>query len=222
MNRSESVKNMFYNIKIRGQIPSPSVKSTIFAADLEFPKSEMNIFEQSVVEDLYEPKPNYMKFVKWIFVVLVVCSLLSFMDKEKTGSGWNLGDKAPDWELETNDGQLLQLRDLRGSYVLLSFWASYDAVSRVQNIRLGRAMERFSGRVKMLSVSFDEYQSVFDEAVRADGIEHCINLQDVHGESSSLFKDYRLNKGFKNYLLDDKGVIIAKNVTVEQLETSLP
>ena len=39
----------------------------------------------------------------------------------------------------------------------------------------------------------------------------------TEGEDSGLFKKYRLNRGFTNYLLDGNGVIIAKNISAADL-----
>ena len=163
-----------------------------------------------------------MRNVKWIFVVLLITSLVSFVDKDKNSSGWNVGDKAPDFSLTAADGsQLRSLKELKGNYVVLNFWASYDAESRMQNIRMYRAMQKMSANVKMVSVSFDEYESVFSETIKTDMIEQSISFLDIAGESSVIFKKYRLGKGFKNYLLDEKGVIIAKNLAAEELSAFL-
>lgn len=64
--------------------------------------------------------------------------------------------------------------------------------------------------VKMVSVSFDEYQSIFEETIRKDQIVTPTCFVETKGEYSGLFKKYRLGRGFTNYLLDDNGVIIAK------------
>ena len=40
---------------------------------------------------------------------------------------------------------------------------------------------------------------------------------ETKGEDSGLFKKYRLNRGFTNYLLDGNGVIIAKNISAAEL-----
>ena len=64
--------------------------------------------------------------------------------------------------------------------------------------------------VEMVSVSFDEYQSIFKETVRKDQIVTPTCFVETKGESSGLFKKYRLGRGFTNYLLDENGVIIAK------------
>ena len=111
-----------------------------------------------------------MRHVKWIFVVLLISSLTSFVEKDKPTGGLNVGDVAPDFTIEsTSDAQYnFDLTDLKGKYVLLSFWASYDAQSRMQNASLSNALRSTSQDVEMVSVSFDEYQSVFQETIRKD------------------------------------------------------
>ena len=156
-----------------------------------------------------------MRHVIWIFVVLLISSLTSFVEKDKPTGGLNVGDVAPDFTIEsTSDVQHnFDLTDLKGKYVLLSFWASYDAQSRMQNASLSNALRSTSQDVEMVSVSFDEYQSVFQETIRKDQIVTPTCFAETKGESSGLFKKYRLNRGFTNYLLDGNGVIIAKNIS---------
>ena len=160
-----------------------------------------------------------MKHVKWIFVVLLISSLTSFVEKDKPTGGLNVGDVAPDFRIETTSDvqHNLDLTELKGYYVLLSFWASYDAQSRMQNASLSNALRSTSQDVEMVSVSFDEYQSVFKETIRKDQIVTPTCFVETKGESSGLFKKYRLNRGFTNYLLDGNGVIIAKNISAAEL-----
>ena len=108
---------------------------------------------------------------------------------------------------------------MKGKYVLLSFWASYDAHSRMQNASLSNVLRSASRNenVEMVSVSFDEYQSIFKETVRKDQIVTPTCFVETKGESSGLFKKYRLGRGFTNYLLDENGVIIAKNISAAEL-----
>ena len=153
-----------------------------------------------------------MKYVKWIFVVLLIGSLTSFVEKDKPTGGLNVGDIAPDFKIQSmSAGQpLAELSDMKGKYVLLSFWASYDAHSRMQNASLSNVLRSASRNenVEMVSVSFDEYQSIFKETVRKDQIVTPTCFVETKGESSGLFKKYRLGRGFTNYLLDENGVII--------------
>ncbi|WP_321480212.1 thioredoxin-like domain-containing protein [uncultured Bacteroides sp.] len=163
-----------------------------------------------------------MKYVKWLFVVLLIGSLTSFIAKDKSTGGLNVGDVAPDFKIEsTPNGHMFKLADTKGRYVLLNFWASYDAVSRMHNIRLNHTICSTFPQVKMVSVSFDEYASVFTETIRKDQIVSPYCFVDTKSEKSGLFKKYRLNRGFTNYLLNDKGVIIAKNISVAELSSYL-
>ncbi len=166
-----------------------------------------------------------MKHVKWIFVVLLIGSLTSFVEKDKPTGGLNVGDIAPDFKIQSmSAGQpLSELSDMKGKYVLLSFWASYDAHSRMQNASLSNVLRSASRNenVEMVSVSFDEYQSIFKETVRKDQIVTPTCFVETKGESSGIFKKYRLGRGFTNYLLDDNGVIIAKNISAAELSAYL-
>ena len=175
-----------------------------------------------------------MKYAKWIFVVLLISSLTSFVEKDKPTGGLNVGDMAPDFKIQTMSAEQSQiestsdaqynfdLTDLKGKYVLLSFWASYDAQSRMQNASLSNALRSTArNNVKMVSVSFDEYQSIFEETIRKDQIVTPTCFVETKGEYSGLFKKYRLGRGFTNYLLDDNGVIIAKNISAAELSAYL-
>ena len=166
-----------------------------------------------------------MIYVKWIFVVLLIGSLTSFVEKDKPTGGLNVGDIAPDFKIQSmSAGQpLAELSDMKGKYVLLSFWASYDAQSRMQNVSLSNVLRSASRNenVEMVSVSFDEYQSIFKETVRKDQIVTPTCFVETKGESSGLFKKYRLGRGFTNYLLDENGVIIAKNISAAELSAYL-
>ena len=151
--------------------------------------------------------------------------MTSFVEKDKPTGGLNVGDIAPDFKIQSmSAGQpLSELSDMKGKYVLLSFWASYDAHSRMQNASLSNVLRSASRNenVEMVSVSFDEYQSIFKETVRKDQIVTPTCFVETKGESSGLFKKYRLGRGFTNYLLDENGVIIAKNISAAELSAYL-
>ena len=160
-----------------------------------------------------------MRYAKWIFLVVLLTVLTSFMGKDKATQGLNVGNIAPDFNLASVGTEEGKLSSYKGKYVLLSFWASYDAPSRLMNATLNHTLQTSSAAtdVAMVSVSFDKYASVFQETVRRDKIKGAACLVDTEGEASSLFRTYHLNRGFANYLLDDNGVIVAKNLNADQL-----
>lgn len=162
-----------------------------------------------------------IKNVSGFFVVLITISFLSlsFVGKDTPTEGLNIGDRAPEFKI-CGEKQLMNLKDLHGKYVLLSFWASYDAPSRTQNATLNYAVSK-ANNVEMVSVSFDEYKSIFNETIKKDRISTSNCFVELNGNDSEVFKTYRLHKGFKNFLLDENGVIIAKNIQASQLTSYL-
>jgi peroxiredoxin len=158
------------------------------------------------------------KSVSGIFVVLVISFIsFSFVGKDTPTEGLTIGDKAPEFKI-CGEKQLVNLKDLRGKYVLLSFWASYDADSRMNNATLNHAISK-ADNVEMVSVSFDSYKSIFNETIKKDRISTSNCFVELAGANSDIYNTYRLHKGFKNYLLDEKGVIIAKNINVSELSS---
>lgn len=157
-----------------------------------------------------------IKNVSRVFVVLMISFIsFSFVGKDTPTEGLTIGDKAPEFKI-CGEKQLVNLKDLRGKYVLLSFWASYDADSRMKNVTLNHVVGK-TDNVEMVSVSFDDYKSIFNETIKKDRITTSNCFVELSGNRSDIYKTYRLHKGFKNYLLDENGVIIAKDIDASEL-----
>ena len=103
-------------------------------------------------------------YVNWFFVVILISSLTSFIEKDRPVEGLSIGEYAPDFVMSDDasdvaDSVHSRLSALHGNYVMVNFWASYDAASRMRNIELNRALlddENAQHRVKFVSVSFDD------------------------------------------------------------------
>ena len=162
-----------------------------------------------------------IKNVKWFFVVLVFSSLISLAFSKENVHAEKLqeGDKIPALVL-CDTVQSLNLHSAREGYTLLSFWASYDAVSRQNNAALAHLVEKTS-QVEMVSVSFDRYASVFDATVQQDGLTDTRCYVETNGSDSEAFRAFDLTGGFTNYLVDAEGVIVAKDVTPAELASYL-
>lgn len=105
-----------------------------------------------------------------------------------------------------------------GRYTLLNFWAAYDAESRARNVQLANEVNKFGpDKIAMCSISMDEKESIFTETVKIDKLDLSTQFHEGLGKESELYKKYDLRKGFKTFLINDEGVIIAANVTPEKL-----
>lgn len=60
-------------------------------------------------------------------------------------TGLKEGKQAPMLKLKNSRGQFLS-DELKGRYVLLNFWAGYDAPSRMENIRFAREIDKSINR----------------------------------------------------------------------------
>ena len=132
-------------------------------------------------------------------------------------TGLKEGKQAPKLYVENTAGKVT-LQELKGQYVLLNFWAGYDAMSRMQNVRFAREIDKAGlENISLVSVSFDTNRKVFEETIKRDGLNAATQFYDKDGSRSDIFDNYRLNKGFASYLISPEGVIIAKNPDPEHL-----
>jgi len=128
------------------------------------------------------------------------------------------GNLMPELKLIGEAGRTLSLEHLKGVKVLVNFWAAYDAESHMKNVLLWNTLQKREYPVVMLSVSFDQSKEVFEKTLNLDGIKSAYQFYDKNGENSKIYQKYELEKGFKNYLIDEEGVIVAMNLTPNELE----
>ncbi len=130
------------------------------------------------------------------------------------------GHLAPELRLEASkDSALVNLADLRGQYVLLNFWATTDAESRIaaKNYDALIAAEH-NNQIRHVAVNIDRSERLFREIIRRDGLD--ATTQHHAGNESALKKvasSWHLDNGLRAFLIDPKGTIIAVNPTVETL-----
>ncbi len=163
-----------------------------------------------------------MKYVNFCLIVLFSLALSSVSIKDTTPSiGYYPGEMIPDITLTGLEGQMRSLSDYRGKKVVMNFWASYDAQSRASNVRLHNYLKIKDADIVFLSISFDENIHIVERTAAMDNLDAISQFCEVNGTDSELFNDFKLNRGFRNYLIDENGVIMAMNVTPEELSKIL-
>ena len=156
------------------------------------------------------------------YVLIVSVALLGMSagsKKAQLTEGVNPGDLAPSIEFLENGGESIRFQNPTGRYTLVNFWAAYDAESRMRNVLLANKVAAMgSDKIRLCAISLDERESVFAETIKIDQLDHASQYYMDATVASEVSKKYHLNKGLRNFLIDDQGVIVATNVDTDQLE----
>ena len=130
------------------------------------------------------------------------------------------GDNSPDIVLPNPDGEEVALSSLRGKVVLLQFWAAVDRGSRIQNPVLVEAYKKYKRKgFEIYQVSVDVNRAEWVDAIDQDKLTW-INVGDMEG-SKMAATVYNIQSVPFNYLLNEEGEIVAKNLKGPALDKAL-
>jgi len=114
------------------------------------------------------------------------------------------GFTAPDFALETLDGQTLTLSDLRGQLVLVNFWATWCPSCRAEMPAIQQVYEQYRDQGFMvLAVNMQESNTQVTAFAGQSGLAFPI-LMDTSGR---VFDLYRVNALPSTFFVDGAGVI---------------
>ena len=127
---------------------------------------------------------------------------------------------APDFTLPDVNGENVTLSDFRGKTILLDFWASWCGPCRKLSPDLVKLHEQFNERnFTIVSVSVDEHKDRWLKAIEDDGL-NWTHLSKLDGWSD-VSKMYGVMAIPQNFLINPDGIILNKNLTIEQLNEQL-
>ena len=114
-----------------------------------------------------------------------------------------VGAPAPDFSLETVDGQRVTLSDLQGKVVAVNFWATWCAPCRLEMPDLEARAEQFPDRLSVLGVNFAETAEEVEAFRKEVGIEFPL-LLDPKADVQRL---YRVLGYPTTFFVDEEGTI---------------
>ena len=135
----------------------------------------------------------------------------------------SVGAIAPDFTQADTAGHAVSLKDFRGKYVLIDFWASWCAPCREENPNLVKAFERYKEKnFTVLGVSLDRptAKDAWLKAIKKDGLPWT-QVSDLKGWNNEVCKMYSVESVPKNFLIDPTGKIVAKDLRGAQLNEKL-
>ena len=132
--------------------------------------------------------------------------------------GVNAGTVAPEIAGVLASGEAFQTSSLKGSYVLLDFWASWCGPCLEESPALKNVYLRYHGArfrnakdFEIVSVSFDRDRNRWIDAIKNNGLDWKYHLCDLQDLKSPYAKLYGVRVIPAKFLLNPAGEVVAVN-----------
>lgn len=128
-----------------------------------------------------------------------------------------------DFAMSDTSGKIVSSKDiiLKSKYTYIDFWASWCTPCRAQARELIPVYEKYKSLgFEVIGVSLDTDASAWKRAINADKYTWT-NISDMKGFESSVIKKYGIVAIPGNFIIDNKGVVVAMDLHGKSLEKKL-
>jgi thiol-disulfide isomerase/thioredoxin len=173
------------------------------------------------------------KKISIVFIVLLVGVFVWFISERLNRHPELINGKpAIDFRVERLDGQILQLSDLQGQYILLDFWASWCRPCRKNNPKLVELYKKLSVAefkdaegFEIISIAVKDKINNLQAAIEKDQLlwpYHVIDSsRQQKFDNGQLAEKYDVQEIPSTFLIDPEGMIIGVDLTVRKIEMLL-
>ncbi|MBK8518403.1 MAG: TlpA family protein disulfide reductase [Saprospiraceae bacterium] len=130
------------------------------------------------------------------------------------------GDLFPDFPMPMANGDTVNIYKILGSKLtVIDLWASWCAPCRLENKNtLVPMWDEFHNKgLQIIGYALDSGEKAWKNAIEKDGADRWLHASHLKGDVSPLFEQLKITMIPANYIVDHKGVIMAKNLHGEEL-----
>ncbi|MFK7786233.1 MAG: redoxin domain-containing protein [Crocinitomicaceae bacterium] len=147
---------------------------------------------------------------------------VEMMYNQFLGNSASIGKIAPDIALARPNGEIHKLSSLKGSYVLVDFWASWCGPCRRENPNVIKLYNKYKDDgFTVYSVSLDQSKDAWLQAIAADGLVWPNHVSDLKRWESPVVGAYGIQGIPHTVLLDPQGKIMNIGLRGAELEQKL-
>ena len=144
--------------------------------------------------------------------------LEALKEREENGKNTKIGAKAPEFTAPGPDGQQVALNEVLGKITLVDFWAGWCKPCRAENPNIVAVYKKYHDKgLNILGVSLDRKPEDWKKAIADDELDWN-HVSHVLYFNDPIAKLYNVDAIPAAFLLDENGVIIAKNLRGPALE----
>ena len=156
-----------------------------------------------------------MRHIQIIALILVFALMSAAAMAEKPDPA-EVGKVAPDFELETLDGDMFRLSDCLGKVVFLNIWATWcpPCVEEMPDIQA--LYENYSDDLVVIGVSVDETPEEVRDFIAENGYTYTFAMDTVYQVSGLLYPTYYIPNSI---FIDPKGIVVSMDVGASDYAT---
>ena len=159
-------------------------------------------------------KKNSYLSVLIIILFLGTFTLVNFQQIEAAEVGTEVGKKAPNFSLKNMNNKEVTLRELEGKKVFINFWASWCPPCKAEMPDIQKLEENHGEDIEIIAVNLEEEKTKVEKYLNNEELDFTVLLD----KNNKVAGQYLVRAIPTSYFLNEKGIIIEKNLGVLSYE----